>query len=191
MGSVLPSLTHTQQQQGLQGILWSLSLFRRERQHTNPSKGDLNVTLHWPLWDLSAVICSATESWGGSWLGQDCRVLLRAERQFLNNLTKARMSRLPKQWKFRLFFYLFFSELMVEDHRQELASLCTDSFTTCQPAAHMKVIWSRRVCSFLLSYISLLTFYICLWFDSWSACRVVSRAEGLTRQMFNRGSNKR
>lgn len=176
--------------QGLQGILWNLSLFRKERQHTNPSKGDLNVTLHWPLWELRDLFSLWVLRREQAGAGLQLCILPPgdAEGRFLNILTKARMSRLPEQWKCRLLSYLFFR---TDAGRPQAgtASLYTDSFITWQTAAPTKIYMKQK--SLFVFAKLYFTFCIWLWFDSWSACRVVSRAEGLTRQMFNRGSSKR
>lgn len=123
MGSVLPSLTHAQQQREATGTSGDLVEFKlvqkRKAAHKSLKRWFKCDTTLAPLRAQWSVQPLSPEEGAGLQL---CIPpgMLRAEGQFLNDLTKARMSRLPEQWKCRLLFYLFFSELMLEDHRQGL-----------------------------------------------------------------------
>lgn len=192
MGSVLPSLTHAQQQRETTGTSGDLVEFKlvqkRKAAHKSLKRWFKCDSTLAPLRAQGSVQPLSPEEGAGWGRTAALHPPGHAEGQFLNILTKARMARLPEQWKCRLLSYLFFR---TDAGRPQAgtASLYTDSFITWQPAAPTKIYMKQR--SLFIFAKLYFTFCIWLWFDSWSACRVVSRAEGLTRQMFNRGSSKR
>lgn len=144
--------------QGLQGILWNLSLFRKERQHTNPSKGDLNVTLHWPLWELRDLfnLWVLRREQAGAGL-QPC--ILPGMLRVSSEISWPRQGCPGSRSSGSAGCYLtFFSELMLGDHRQELLPCTLIHLSHDNLLLLQKFIWSRGVCSFLLSCISLFVF---------------------------------
>lgn len=125
-----PRHNSSEKPQVLQGILWSLSLFRKERQHVNPSEGDLNMTLRCAILRPQRGVlppCAGSE-WAGAGLQPHvCLRMLGAEGQCLDNLAKVRMLfHAPEAVEKQGVIILFFSELILEDHRQGLLPCASD-----------------------------------------------------------------